>query len=285
MKTKFGLKLQSGIFVFLQSITFMLLSAEVFAFTDVANLVQNRITAMQTQIMASKQIQQIKQQAEQLLKVSEQVKYQIEQLNLQKNQFNNQISQYDLMKKNSKNLAAGNFQWSDASNTIDQLLNSINNISEINENSAQIDQHLANYKDIDQYLNNPDIKNNDYSQEKLSRLKANQTEGSKKQKFYNSALYKTLNFEQKQIKENAKRLKNIQNGAQNAEGQMAALQYANQIASHQSNQLLQMRGLAVAQHQASLVREQVLADKIAQEAAITEHFKSGKFKKSPLRKW
>ena len=55
--------------------------------------------------------------------------------------------------------------------------------------------------------------------------------------------------------------------ATTADGQVKAIQYANQLASHQSNQLLQIRGLMVAQQNALVVRMQAQADLEAKQQA------------------
>jgi P-type conjugative transfer protein TrbJ len=48
---------------------------------------------------------------------------------------------------------------------------------------------------------------------------------------------------------------------------MQAIGYANQLASHQANQLLQIRALLVAQQNAMATRDQALADQEAKQQA------------------
>jgi P-type conjugative transfer protein TrbJ len=68
-------------------------------------------------------------------------------------------------------------------------------------------------------------------------------------------------------------LQRLQSSAQGSNGQLQAIGYANQLASHQSNQLLQIRGLLIAQQNALATRNQALADNEAkQQAASDKHF-------------
>ena len=70
-----------------------------------------------------------------------------------------------------------------------------------------------------------------------------------------------------------------------AVGQMQAIQFANQLASAQGNQLLQIRGLLIAQQNAIATRNQALADREAQEAAASEQLRMGDFKASSGQQW
>ena len=68
-------------------------------------------------------------------------------------------------------------------------------------------------------------------------------------------------------------LQRLQANAQGATGQMAAIQYANQLASNQANQLLQLRALLIAQQTADATRNQVLADREAQQQAADQSWR------------
>ncbi len=56
---------------------------------------------------------------------------------------------------------------------------------------------------------------------------------------------------------------------------MEAIQAANQLASAQTNQLLQIRSLLVAQQNAAATLAQAQADKEAQQAAASEQLRNG----------
>ena len=66
---------------------------------------------------------------------------------------------------------------------------------------------------------------------------------------------------------------------------MQAIQAANQLASEQANQLLQIRTMLLAQQTAIAARNQALTDKEAQETAADAQFRSGSYTPSTSRSW
>ena len=74
-------------------------------------------------------------------------------------------------------------------------------------------------------------------------------------------------------------------GAQSAQGRLEAIQATNQLASHQSNQLLQIRALLIAQQEAENARAQTIADREARAQAIHEQATESRYKESPKREW
>jgi P-type conjugative transfer protein TrbJ len=66
---------------------------------------------------------------------------------------------------------------------------------------------------------------------------------------------------------------------------MQALGYANQLASSQSNQLLQIRALLIAQQNAAATRAQALADAEALRAAASSRARSGSYSDSTMKAW
>ena len=56
---------------------------------------------------------------------------------------------------------------------------------------------------------------------------------------------------------------------------MQAIEAANQLAGAQANQLLQIRGLLIAQQNAAATRAQVVADREAQQAAAAKQIRDG----------
>ena len=87
------------------------------------------------------------------------------------------------------------------------------------------------------------------------------------------------------MESDATQLQRLQSAANGAQGQMEAIGYANQLASHQSNQLLQIRGLLIAQQNAVATRNQALADREAKEAAASDQIRAGTFHPSTGRTW
>jgi len=111
------------------------------------------------------------------------------------------------------------------------------------------------------------------------------TENEETPKKANDALFKGLDKQQDSMESDARQLQRLQSAAQGASGQMQAIGFANQLASNQANQLLQIRGLLIAQQNAVATRNQVLADREAQEAASGEQLRKGDYRASPARSW
>jgi P-type conjugative transfer protein TrbJ len=65
-------------------------------------------------------------------------------------------------------------------------------------------------------------------------------------------------------------LEQLQTKAESAVGQMQAIQYANQLAGQQANQLLQLRAMFIAQHNAVNTRNQAIEDQEARWMAAHE---------------
>jgi P-type conjugative transfer protein TrbJ len=98
-------------------------------------------------------------------------------------------------------------------------------------------------------------------------MQASQRLGSEAQKKANDALFRGLDRQQDAMVADARQLERLQASAQGAQGQVQAIGYANQLASHQANQLLQIRALLIAQQNAVATRDQVLADREAKQLA------------------
>src|SRR5690625_8026612 len=79
-------------------------------------------------------------------------------------------------------------------------------------------------------------------------MQDNRRLASESQKKANDALFQTVADQQKALKDDARTLERLQGAAQGATGQLQAIGYANQLASQQANQLLQIRTMLTAQH-------------------------------------
>ncbi|WP_435301373.1 hypothetical protein [Burkholderia multivorans] len=102
-----------------------------------------------------------------------------------------------------------------------------------------------------------------------------QANGSEAQKKANDAVLKGVDQQQQTLATDAANLRQLQSQATSAQGQMQALQAANQLASAQTNQLLQIRGMLAAQATAAATRAQVIADREAQQAASAKQLRDG----------
>jgi P-type conjugative transfer protein TrbJ len=116
-------------------------------------------------------------------------------------------------------------------------------------------------------------------------MKDSERLGSESQKKATDALFRGLDRQQDAMQSDAGQLQRLQSAAQDATGQMQAIGYANQLASHQGNQLLQIRGLLIAQQNAMATRSQAVADREAKESAASVQLRTGTYRASTATGW
>jgi P-type conjugative transfer protein TrbJ len=184
-------------------------------------------------------------------------------------QYQTQLQQYENQLQNT--MAPAAFIWDDAVATMDQLRESIDTLNHFKAVLGGIDAYLGNFKDTAAYRNSPC-----YSPDRActpgewAAMNESQVLGSEAQQSATSALFKGLDKQQDSMQSDAAQLRRLQAAAQGAEGQMQAIGYANQLASQQANQLLQIRGLLMAQQNVIATRQKVQADREAREQAASE---------------
>lgn len=222
---------------------------------DVSNLSQNMVTAIENVSHTAKQIQQ----------------YQL------------QLRQYENMLQNSIGPRAQ--IWDSATVTMNQLRGAIDTLNYYKTRLGSVDAFLGQFNDRDTYRNSPCYSVNGCTQAQWDAMKNAESFGSASQKRANDALFKGLDRQQENLQVDAAQLQRLQNAAQTSEGQLEAIGYANQLASHQSNQLLQIRGLLIAQQNAIATRNQVLADREARASAADAQFLGGEYRPSSGRTW
>lgn len=222
---------------------------------DSANLSQNVVTAMENVAHTLKQIQQ----------------------------YETQLQQYQNMLQNT--LTPSVQIWDQASRTMNDLRGEIDTLNYHKANLGSIDAYLSKFKDTAAYRNSPCFSYQGCTPDQWASMKESQDLGSEAQKRATDALFKGLDKQQEAMEADARQLERLQAGAQGASGQMQAIGFANQLASQQSNQLLQIRGLLIAQQNLVATRYQTLADREALESAAGEQFREGKYTASPARVW
>ena len=210
---------------------------------DGSNLSQNIVTAIENVAHTMKQVQQ----------------------------YQTQLQQYENMLQNTT--APPQQIWDSATATMNQLRSSIDTLNYYKTNLGSIDAYLGKFKDTATYRGSPCNSVNGCTPAQWAAMKETEKYGSESQKKATDALFKGLDRQQDNMQADARQLQRLQSSAQGASGQLQAIGYANQLASHQSNQLLQMRGLLIAQQNALATRNQALADNEAkQQAASDKHF-------------
>ena len=199
------------------------------------------------------------------------------------NQYQTQLQQYQNMLQNTAQPTS--YIWDQAVVTINQLRAAVDTLSYYKSTLGSLDAYLGKFKDTAAYRNAPCFSANGCSAAELAALRDAQQLGSESQKKATDALFRGLDKQQDAMQADAYQLVSLQNAAQGATGQLQAIAYANQLASQQTNQLLQIRGLLIAQQNVIATRHQVQADREAQEAAASFQVRQGTFKTSSGRRW
>lgn len=222
---------------------------------DGANLSQNLMTALESVAMTLKQIEQYK----------------------------TQLQQYENMIQNTT--APLTNVWDQAQATMGNLRGAIDTLSYYKTQLGSLNSYLGKFGDTATYMNSPCYSPAGCTPAQWSSLIGSRTLGNQAQKKATDALFQGLDQQQTAMQADAANLASLQSGAQGASGQLQAIGYANQLASHQSNQLLQIRGLLIAQQNVIATRNQALADKEAQEAAAAAQLRAGSYRASPTQSY
>ena len=216
---------------------------------DGGNLVQNVMTAIESVAQTLKQIEQ----------------------------YQTQLQQYENMLQNT--MAPAAYIWDQAQSTINGLMNAVNTLDYYRNQLGSVDSYLGKFQDVAYYRSSPCFNGTGgCTPAEQAAMAENRRLASESQKKANDALFKGLDRQQDALKSDARQLERLQSAAQGANGQMQAIGFANQLAAQQANQLLQIRGLMVAQQNAIATRMQVEADREAQQQAAGEALRKGEYR-------
>ena len=203
---------------------------------DPTNIVQSTISAEQAITQTAQQLQQYQTQLQQL---------------------ENQI-------KNTANPSS--FQWDNANAIINQLLASIKTLNTYQAQAGSINAYLNTTSDASQYQSSSCLATGCNSAQ-VQQLTANAYNGSDAQKSANDDMLRNIAAQQQQLQSDANDLQVLQQNAQGSTGQMQAIQAANQLASNQAMQLMEIRSLMMTQQVAEQARAQSVTDSEAQQIA------------------
>lgn len=199
-------------------------------------------------------------------------------------QYQTQLQQYENMLQNTVTPAA--YIWDQANSTIKKLLQAQDTLNYYKNQAGSLDSYLKRYQDINYYKSSPCFNSNvECTATEINALRSAEQNNSEARKKANDAVFNVIDQQQDTLQTNANNLADLQSQASGAKGQMEAIQAANQLASAQTNQLLQIRSLLVAQQNAAMTLAQVQADKEAQQTAADEKALAGDNKPSPKRVW
>lgn len=212
---------------------------------DGANLTQSIMTALEAVAQTAKQIQQ----------------------------YQTQLQQYENMLQNT--MAPAAHIWDQAQRTINDLNQATNTLAYYQNQLGSLDAYLGKFQDVAYYRSSPCFSSAGCSDAERVAMAENRRLASESQKKANDALFKGLEQQQDNLQADARQLQRLQSAAQGADGQLAAIGYANQLASNQANQLLQIRSLLIAQQNAEATR---LASELDDSAR-------GEAREKQLRTW
>jgi len=210
---------------------------------------------------------------------------QLKELETQYEQYKTQIQQYENMVRNTAAPAA--YVWNEAQTVMTQLRSATDTLSYYRNQVGSVDAYLAKFQDVGYYRTSPCYTATGCSADEMeAQTRAANALGSEARKKANDAMLRGIDQQQEAIQTDAARLGQLQSNAQTADGQMAAIGYASQIAGEQANQLMQIRGLLLAQQNAIATKMQADADnearqQAAHEAAAATH----KFEASTPYEW
>lgn len=207
---------------------------------DGTNLTQNIMSALESVAQTAKQIQQ----------------------------YQTQLQQYENQLQNTMAPAAN--IWDQAQRTINDLNQATNTLAYYQNQLGSLDAYLGKFQDVAYYRSSPCFSSAGCSDAEWAAMAENRRLASESQKKANDALFKGLEQQQDNLQADARQLQRLQSAAQDADGQLAAIGYANQLASNQANQLLQIRSLLIAQQNAVGTQMQADADREAQYQASRE---------------
>ena len=192
-------------------------------------------------------------------------------------QYQTQLQQYENMLKNT--VAPAAYIWDQANSTINKLLQAQDTLNYYKNQAGSLDSYLKRYQDVNYYRSSPCFNSNvECTTDEISALRKAEQNSSEARK-------KALDEQQETLQSDADNLADLQTQATSAQGQMEAIQAANQLASAQTNQLLQIRSLLVSQQNAAATMAQAQADKEAQQIVADEKALAGENTPSPKRIW
>jgi type IV secretion system protein TrbJ len=190
---------------------------------DPMNLIENTITSIQS-------LSQYAKQAEQYLE-------QVKQFEEQVLQYETQLQQFATELQNT--LTLPQFFWSDASGVISKLLAAGQLLSNLQNQLGGLEAYLSQYHNLQQF---EQLFANGITPASLQQLRQVQLTASQAEQAANADAVNLIAQQRAALQADAISLAHLQHTAQDAQGQMQALQAGNQLSSEIVNQLQQLRG-------------------------------------------
>ena len=180
------------------------------------------------------------------------------------------------------------FLWDEVNETIDGVRSLQESIRDYGGLAGNIHDALKRFGDIDYYRASPCYNARGASGgcwRLIQGARERDRLSSAEKKRANDALFETIDHQQRSLEKRSRRLEQLQRNAQSAEGQLQAVQYANQLSSAQLSELMELRALLVAQQNVAARQSQAAQDREAMEKATAAQLREAEFEPSPLRRW
>ncbi len=200
---------------------------------------------------------------------------QVKSLAQQIQQYQLQIQQYQNMVKNT--VAPAAYIWDQAQSAVSGLRGSVDQLQALKNQTGGLNNLLSQFQNTAYYKSSPCFTASGCTPAQRTALQAQIDAKHATAMAANTAVLTGLDAQQATLATNAARLEAIQSNAQTADGQLAALGFANQLASSSANQLIQIQGLLMAQQAAATAQANAKADQDALLAAGSSAFRSGTF--------
>ena len=226
------------------------------AVIDAGNIKQTTVTATNAVKQTAKQLEQYKRQLQQL-----------------EDQIRNSV-------------APAKHLWDEANKTVRKIQRTANTLKELKRQAGSIDDYLkSSYGSVDDYLKKKCYTSVKCTRAEWDEINYRMSNVSVAQKRATEALLMALEESGDLLEKDADQLVEIQESAETAEGRLAAMGYANQLASAQVNQLIQLRSALMAQQTAFGMRQKAIEDLEAQQRAVAQELRKGDFEKSSGKAW
>lgn len=215
---------------------------------DGGNLVQNVMSAMEAVAQTAKQIEQ----------------------------YQTQLQQYENMLQNT--MAPAAYIWDQAQATMNSLLAAQDTLNYYKNQLGSLDSYLGKFQDVAYYRGSPCFNGSGgCTPAEKAAMEENRRLANESQKKANDALFRSLDKQQDALTADARTLQQLQGKAQGATGQLQAIGYANQLASQQANQLLQIRAMLLAQQNAIAAKAAADQDQAARDQAMEGSMTKGTY--------
>ncbi len=209
---------------------------------------------------------------------------QIRQTAQQVQQYQAQLQQLQVQLKNATKPSS--WTLNQAQNTINGLLGTIDTLKQQRQALGSTVNYLKQFKTANEYKQMACLGGTGCTSADIQTIKQNLQFAADAEKLVNEASIKGLEQQQNNLASDAATLQTLQNNAQGADGQLKAIGYANQIASHQSGQLLQIRSLLISQQNLIATRNQTVANREAVlKAARSQARNTSSYVPSTDRNW